>query len=103
MIFPWQVQQWQQLWLAKQAQRLPHALLLVGNEGMGKKHFAECFIRAAGCEHVSNEINNYEMIKQQCRCHHCCLITGRVHPNVLWVEPEKAGGLIKIDQIREVN
>jgi DNA polymerase-3 subunit delta' len=26
-----------------------------------------------------------------------------VHPNVLWVEPDKAGGVIKIDQIRNIS
>ena len=36
-------------------------------------------------------------------CHACRLIAGRAHPNVLWVEPEKEGQTIKVDQIREVS
>lgn len=103
MVFPWQLQQWQQLWQAKRNERLPHALLLSGMAGIGKKRFAESFIRAQACQHVADAISSHESISQQCRCHHCCLITGRVHPNVLWVTPDKPGGVIKVDQIREVN
>jgi DNA polymerase-3 subunit delta' len=94
MIYPWQNEQWQQLQRAKQENRLPHAMLFVGMEGIGKLHFAECFMRAELCQQQSAD--------SACKCHSCCLIKGKSHPNVLWIEPEKAGGTIKIDQVREV-
>lgn len=97
MIYPWQMTQWRQLQQAKQAGRLPHALLLVGMAGIGKAHFAENFVRSQLCQSV------YEDVNQDCACHQCGLIKNRVHPNLLWISPEKAGGIIKVDQVREVS
>lgn len=94
-IYPWQTNQWQQLWQTKKANRLPHALLLTGIAGMGKADFADNFTRALLCQQ-SNSDGVYCNV-----CHSCRLIAGRVHPNVLWIEPEKEGHVIKVDQIRE--
>lgn len=97
MIFPWQMQQWQQLWQAKTAKRLPHALLFSGIPGTGKTQFAEEFSRALLCK--ENKIDGLSCGA----CHACRLVDGRSHPNVMWVEPEKAGQAIKVDQIRAVS
>jgi DNA polymerase-3 subunit delta' len=94
MIFPWQQKQWQQLQQAQQTDRLPHALLLLGMAGIGKTSFAQTFIRAQRCE---------QAVTQECECKNCSLIKNKIHPNLLWIEPEKNGGLIKVDQIREVS
>ena len=103
MSFPWQIEQWQQLWHAKCEQRLPHALLFTGLAGTGKAQFADVFSRALLCQNapasVSADINAYF-----CQtCHSCRLTAGRAHPNVLWIEPEKEGQAIKVDQIRLVS
>ena len=50
MIFPWQAEQWRQLWQAKCEQRLPHALLFSGIPGTGKAQFADGFTRALLCQ-----------------------------------------------------
>ena len=98
MIFPWQHNQWQQLLHAKQVNQLPHALLFSGIAGTGKVQFASSFARALLCQAPeAGEINH------SCQCHSCRLMEGRAHPNVLWVEPEKAGQAIKVDQIREAS
>lgn len=97
MIFSWQRLQWQQLWQAHQAGRLSHALLLTGMAGNGKAQFADNFSRALVCQAVGAE-------GEYCgTCHLCRLIEGRAHPDVMWVEPEKAGAAIKVDQVREVS
>ena len=96
MIFPWQTTQWQQLLLTKQEDRLSHALLFLGLKGTGKTHFATCFVRAQLCHHQSTNENI------ECECHSCRLVLGKSHPNILWVEPEKEGSAIKIDQVRDV-
>lgn len=95
MIFPWQSEQWKQLARSRQENRLPHALLFTGIAGTGKAKFAYHFSRLLLCQRNSEETN--------CDCHNCRLIAGRAHPNVLWIEPEKAGQAIKVDQIREVS
>lgn len=96
MIFPWQIKQWQQIWRAKQDNRLPHALLITGMAGTGKVQFVESFIRAYCCQLHDDSIDT-------CSCHACRLVIGRVHPNILWIEPEKPGSAIKVDQIRDMS
>lgn len=95
MIFPWQTTQWQQLDHAKQSNRLSHALLFVGREGLGKTIFAESLVRALLC--LTNENAPLAYCNQ---CQSCALVNARSHPNVKWVQPENFH--IKIDQIREV-
>lgn len=104
MIFPWQIEQWQYLWRAKQANRLAHALLFVGMGGIGKKKFTEHFVRSLLCQQVTNEnsIDFSHMDNCVSNCHSCRLIIGQTHPNVLWIQSEKEGQDIKIDQIRSV-
>jgi len=104
MIFPWHASVWGQLWQAKLNDRLPHALLLQGQEGLGKVQFADRFSRALLCEMSATfseeEIDN----KGYCEtCHACRLLANRTHPNVLWIEPEKEGQAIKVDQIRALS
>ena len=97
MIFPWQENQWQQLQVAKKQERLPHGLLLMGLNGTGKSVFADAFSRMMLCPSVTpNGLPCNE-------CHSCRLVIGKAHPNVIWVEPEKEGAAIKVDQIREVS
>jgi DNA polymerase-3 subunit delta' len=93
----WQTKQFQQLWQAKNENRLAHALLLVGMKGTNKAKFADCFSRAFFCDRVTRD-------GESCgKCRSCRLTEGRAHPNVLWIEPEKEGAIIKVDQVREVN
>src|SRR5436190_5622246 len=94
MIFPWQESQWLQLTRMQADARLPHALLFTGMAGIGKAIFANTFAHQLFCQAKSTA---------PCyQCHACRLIKGHTHPNVLWIEPEKEGGTIKVDQIREV-
>ncbi|OGT36206.1 MAG: DNA polymerase III subunit delta' [Gammaproteobacteria bacterium RIFCSPHIGHO2_12_FULL_37_14] len=95
MIFPWHKNQWQQLGRMKDDKRLPHALLLSGMAGIGKAQFAEAFARLLVCEKSD--------LQQSCdTCHACRLVMTKVHPDVLWVQPEEENSVITIDQIREV-
>lgn len=93
----WQSEQFQLLWRAKNDNRLPHALLFTGLKGTHKAALAQGFCAALLCQQVTAQ-------GKPCgQCQSCRLIAGRVHPNVLWVEPEKAEVAIKVDQIRAVN
>lgn len=94
MKYPWQDKQWQQLWQAKQTERLPHGLLLSGLAGTGKLHFALHFTQALLCSQVSAEGDPCNT------CHACRLVMTDVHPNVFRVSPEEEGHAIKVDQIR---
>ena len=96
MRYPWQVQQWQQLWSSFQAGRLPHALLLTGMSGTGKTAFALHLTQALLCRNVMPAGDPCD------ECHSCRLVKTEVHPNVYQVTPEKEGHAIKVDQIREL-
>jgi DNA polymerase-3 subunit delta' len=96
MIFPWQTAQWSHLLSLWHKKRLPHALMFSGLEGIGKVHCADIFSRILFCQQPINQLPCNQ-------CHSCRLTRGRAHPNILWIEPEKAGAAIKVDQIRDVS
>lgn len=104
-LFPWQVRDWQQVW--SQRDRLPHALLVTGHAGIGKRRFAEYLCHALLCEGPvvgSRPCGNCDA------CH--WLRTGN-HPDLRLLTPaedEKSQEVegkrklpvIKVDGIREV-
>ncbi|MDR3492936.1 MAG: DNA polymerase III subunit delta' [Gammaproteobacteria bacterium] len=95
-IFTWQTQVWQHLWHAKQNQRLAHALLFLGQDGIGMQEFALAFANAILCSQP-NELGNW------CRaCQACHLLHAGTHPDLIIIEPEKAGQKISVDQIRDI-
>ncbi|MDQ1363957.1 MAG: polymerase subunit delta [Pseudomonadota bacterium] len=111
MIYPWQSQQWQQLQSQVREQRLPHALLLTGQTGLGKCDFAIQLAKSLLCKQpqasgeacgecdaclllqvapVNDESNNRDS----------ALTHMGTHPDCLWLEPEEADKAIKVDDIR---
>ena len=89
--------QFQQLWHAKSENRLPHALMLTGVKGTEKNAFADYFSRALMCQQVNLATG------EPCdKCHSCRLVMGRAHSDVCWLQPEKEGGSIKVEQIRAI-
>ena len=94
-IYPWQQDQWQRLQEMQQHQRLPHALLLCGPEGIGLKQFALSVSMQMRCENKSNA-------KACGICQSCQLFLAGNHPDISYIEPEETGKQIKIAQIREL-
>ncbi|HVE44399.1 MAG TPA: DNA polymerase III subunit delta' [Gammaproteobacteria bacterium] len=101
MIYPWQTAVWSRLLHLKDEKKLAHALLFNGVAGIGKVHFADELVKGFFCRDKVSAVEKGKLHKESA-CHACSLLTGRVHPNVRWIEPEKNGDAIKIDQIREV-
>jgi DNA polymerase-3 subunit delta' len=95
-LFSWHQMQWQHLWHAKQQNRLPHALLLVGIEGLGKKQFAQVFATTMLCHqpHDNGAACN--------TCSACHLMLAGSHPDFILIEPEQTGKAIGVDQIRDI-
>jgi DNA polymerase-3 subunit delta' len=94
-LYPWQQDTWEQLARAKNTATLPHALLLVGIDGIGKRHFANIFANYALCKNPQ--------ANAACGvCHDCHLFRAATHPDFLWVEPEAAGKIINVEQIRSI-
>ncbi|MDH5178538.1 MAG: DNA polymerase III subunit delta' [Gammaproteobacteria bacterium] len=95
-IYPWQEEQWRQLQERDNQARLPHALLFAGMRGIGKFDFAVALSKALLCAQpiVTGEACG--------ACKSCLLFTTDNHPDYKPIVPEDTGGVIKIDQIREL-
>lgn len=93
-ILPWQHAQWLQLSRYLAQQRIPQALLMSGNKGIGKAVLALHFAQALLCEQPQADY-------AACgRCHSCWLFKANTHPDFILLEPEQGKTVIGIDQIR---
>lgn len=91
---PWTEPLWNRLAQQKQSGRLGHALLVVGQEGIGKRLLLREFAQKLLCS---------DSTIQPCgECPSCHLYVAGSHPDLLMVEPEETGKQIKIEQIRKV-
>ncbi len=94
-IYPWQAELWHQLQEARRLQRLPHAILLTGPEGVGKGDFAQAFAQGLLCHQPLTD-------GQACdQCSACHLLAAGSHPDIKRIEPEAPGKAIRVDSIRE--
>lgn len=94
MMYPWHYTQWQRVIGQWREQRLPHALLLTGQPGLGKWVFARALAATLLCRQVDTE-------GHACgECSSCKLIRAGTHPDYLPVEPEAPDKAIKVDDIR---
>lgn len=87
MIYPWQQTHWQQLEQDIASDRLAHALLLIGQAGMGKLAFAKELAKTILTQHSPESE---------------ALLTAGTHPDYLLVQPLEDKKIISIDQIREL-
>ena len=93
--FPWQAPQWLHVCELRSNKRLPHALLLGGPNGVGKRRFARAVAHSLLCEQ-STPANPCG------QCRHCHFNLAGTHPDLKVIEPEEAGKQIKVDQIRAI-
>lgn len=91
MIYAWQQTAFEKLHLAWKQNRLPHALLLSGPIGMGKRTFSRHLISLLLCEHPRS---NGDACGQ---CKACHLLNNNNHPDFMSVEAVESGQ-IKIEQ-----
>lgn len=95
-ILPWHKAQWQSIQRQIAQSRLPHAILLTGVEGVGKKYFAELLAESLLCQDTSEE-------KLACgACRACQWLQAGSHPDRMVLAPEEEGKAIKIDQVRQL-
>lgn len=87
---------WHQLNQVRNQGRLPHALLIIGAEGVGKQVFASQLAHSLLCETPLVD-------GQACgRCPACAWLQAGTHPDLLQLSPEEAGKAIKVDQVRSL-
>lgn len=93
-LLPWHEPAVEQLRAAWSASHLPHALLLQGAEGLGKRELASWLSAAVLCETSKTSL-------QYCgKCASCTLIAAGSHPDRIWVAPEEDKQQISVDQTR---
>ena len=95
---PWQQAHWQRI--VTRFPKIPHAILLTGMQGSGKRQFADQLAAWLLClnqkkHHACGE------------CSSCQWLKADTHPSLLRISPEtdakgKTSQVIKIDQIREL-
>lgn len=90
--------------------RIPHALLFAGDEGIGKRLTAINFAKALNCQAVSGNdlfqnsdpqpLTPNPSFDSCDQCPSCAKIEKGNHPDVFIIAPEGEGGLIKVAVIR---
>lgn len=101
-IAPWLAESWSQLAARRGAGRFPHAVLVAGPAGLGKRDFASELVSALLCRAPQSS----GLACGSCKA--CVLIAARTHPDrvVVTLEPNDEGVMraeIVIDQIRELS
>ena len=86
-------------------EKVPHALLLTGMEGIGKRAAALMVAMALNCRRLAERPTLLDADPKpwgvvECDCRSCRKIRSGAHPDILRVAP--AGTAIKIDQVREL-
>ena len=95
-ILPWQYKNWDLLSGYRRQDRVPQALLIVGNAGLGKLHLANQFAFSLLCHQPQNN-------GLYCgHCHACLLLKAETHPDFIQLSPEEPGKAIVIDQVRHL-
>ncbi|RJQ48547.1 MAG: hypothetical protein C4538_03670 [Nitrospiraceae bacterium] len=101
-------------------ERIPHALLFAGDEGIGKKLTAVNFVKALNCNKTVKKPGSEEVMEllpltsslpdsitpslpDSCdACSSCTKTEKRNHPDVFFIEPEGDGEQITVAAIREL-
>lgn len=93
---PWLQASWTQLSNYISQNRLPQALLIVGNRGMGKFQLAEVFAQTLLCTSPLPDATACG------KCQSCTLFNAHTHPDYIVIEPEEAGKAIGVSVIRQL-
>jgi DNA polymerase-3 subunit delta' len=92
-IYPWQTDQFDQVVRRIETDRFPHALLLAGQAGLGKRSFALALASLLLCREPGKG--------KPCRqCGPCHLMNAGNHPDLYVIEPEESHRDIRIAEIR---
>jgi DNA polymerase III subunit delta' len=98
---PWHAEHWARLQARRQRQALPHALVMSGPRGLGKRDFLRRFVRGLLCQHPQDG--------DACgTCRSCLLFDAGTHPDYVSLSYglRKDGvqrSEIVVDQIRELS
>lgn len=94
-VLPWQTSQWESLTERIAKDRIPHAMLFHGPQGVGKKSFVTKLVARLFCQAPQDDF--------ACgQCNTCHLLAVDNHPDLQTISCEDDKKNIAVDQIREV-
>jgi len=94
-LLPWQMGPWRLLHSANTQNKLHHALLLTGPEGIGLAQFANLLSASLLCHQQGVEF--------MCgNCKSCILYNVGNHPDIMQLTPEAKEKVIKVDLVRDL-
>jgi DNA polymerase-3 subunit delta' len=92
---PWHSELWQSFNQRIDDQRLPHAIILNGLEGVGAEHLASALAYRMLCNQVDKNV--------ACgQCRGCITLQAGSHPDFYLLQPQEKSKFIKVDQIRSL-
>jgi DNA polymerase-3 subunit delta' len=92
---PWQGESWSQVASMIEQDRLPHALLIHGEQGIGKLQFLQALAGRLLCHTPGDAL--------ACgNCQSCSLLNAGSHSDYIRIEPEPGARVIKVDQVRSL-
>ena len=90
--YPWQLDVWEHIDQLQKKSRLPHALLVNGEKGCGKRALSQGLVKKLLC------VEDSEFACGECKS--CMLYESGTHPDYVQVGLLEKSKLIKIDQVR---
>lgn len=97
---PWLKTPWQTVQERLADGRFPHALLVTGESGIGKRAWADA---VSGLLLCASPLNSEAGAPVACgRCRQCELVAASSHPDVRVFSPEKSR-MIRVDQVRSLS
>ncbi len=92
----WQRYIWEKIVCLVDNNRMPHAILLIGSSGLGKKYFAQLLASYLLCQK--------KPAFHPCgACKGCYLTSAGNHPDFHVLQPEKVGKTIGIEDVRKLS
>lgn len=95
-LFPWLESSWLQLGAYFKHNRIPQALMVTGQKGLGKRQLVNQFAKSLLCQ---NRTSKYQACGQ---CQSCQLVSAETHPDLSVIQPDEPGKNITINQIRQL-
>jgi DNA polymerase-3 subunit delta' len=95
-VLPWQQQNWAHLCDYRMQNRVPQALLITGNKGLGKQRLGNQFAFSLLC--AAPQDNGLSCG----HCDRCLLLNAETHPDFIQIRPDEPGKSITIGQIRSL-